>query len=294
MNKRRTIKTKFTKKERMGKFKKNGHRFIAAATAASVTLLMTSCANTEEDIYSSSIVRSDPELYFSSETTIKEPDIITDITTESEALPSLPDIPPEKEETEEPDITDEKEEPVMPDITDDEDEEEPSEENPPEEIPPEEIPDEEEDIKEYIDERVHYIYTEYDTEYIEDPDMYEDEQRVVNEGCTGTILVISYTQYIGGNIYSEWETEEEISVPENRVIIIGTRPCITTKEESSTEIVEKYSTIYEECDTMEEGTTMVKTAGRDAVASRVYLLTYNKGKLVSKELKSEKISERVD
>ena len=141
---------------------------------------------------------------------------------------------------------------------------------------------------------IKYEDTAFETVYIDDPDMYEDEERVEKEGAAGKIQITEYKLYLGGKLQNEWQEREVISEPEERVIRRGTKPIFTYGENTVSETLEKYSTIYEECDTMEVGTKKLKTEGKDSVSVRTYKYTYIKGELTHKELVSEQVTERVD
>ena len=141
---------------------------------------------------------------------------------------------------------------------------------------------------------VTYERMDFETVYVEDSSIYEDEEIVVSEGEYGKKEVVEYKLYLGGKLQNVWHEENVVSEPANRVIKRGTKPIYTTEENTVSETLEKYSTIYEECDTMEIGTTKLKTEGKDSVAVRTYLYTYTKGELTSSELVSESISDRVD
>ena len=134
----------------------------------------------------------------------------------------------------------------------------------------------------------------FDTVYIDDPEMYDDEEVVEVQGTPGKTQVTEYTVYLDGTVQSVYRESVTVSEPQSRVIRRGTKPSVTHEENTVTETLEKYSTIYEECGTMEIGTTKVKTEGQDSVTVKVYRYTYEKGELVKTEVISEQISERVD
>ena len=136
--------------------------------------------------------------------------------------------------------------------------------------------------------------TAFETVYIDDPEMYEDEEKIIEEGACGKVQITEYRVYLGGELTARWEEEKTVSEPQNRVIMRGTKPILRFEENTVTETLEKYSTIYEECGTMEVGTTKLKTEGKNSTAKRTYKYTYTKGELTSSELVAEEISERVD
>ena len=143
-------------------------------------------------------------------------------------------------------------------------------------------------------ESTRYEETAPETVYIDDPEMYEDEQKVMDEGVPGRVQVKEYRVYLGGKLTASWEEKIVVTEAQNRVVTRGTKPVLHFEENTVTETLEKYSTIYEECDTIEVGTTKIKTEGKNSTAKRTYKHTYTKGELTSTELVSEEISERVD
>ena len=148
--------------------------------------------------------------------------------------------------------------------------------------------------EEVTHESTRYEDLEFETFYIENPEMYEDEEKVIENGEQGKLQVTEYKVYLGGKLTAQWEEEITVSEPQKRVIMRGTKPIFHFEENTVTETLEKYSTIYEECDTMEVGTTKLKTEGKNSIAKRTYKFTYTKGELTSKEIIAQEISERVD
>lgn len=143
-------------------------------------------------------------------------------------------------------------------------------------------------------ESVRYEETEFETVYIDDPEAYEDEEEIIEEGAPGKVQVKVFEVWLGGELTAVREERITVSEPQNRVIKRGTKPILHFEENTVTETLEKYSTIYEECDTMEVGTKKLKTEGKDSVSVRTYKYTYIKGELTHKELVSEQVTERVD
>ena len=141
---------------------------------------------------------------------------------------------------------------------------------------------------------VFYEEIPFETVYIDTPDMYDDEQIVKEEGAAGKTEVREHTLYKNGKVKDVWQEKITLAEPQKRVILRGTKPSVEIKENTVTETLEKYSTIYEECGTMEVGTTKLKTEGKNSTAKRTYKYTYTKGELTSSELVAEEISERVD
>lgn len=150
------------------------------------------------------------------------------------------------------------------------------------------------DFIDVINTKSYYEYVPYKTVFVEDDEMYDDETRVIEEGIDGYISVCIYEKYINGIFDSTWTTRNTLTEPKDRIEAVGTKASVYEKEEIITETVEKYSTIYEDCDTMEEGTTAVITQGRDSVVTRKYIVTYTHDKETSRSLVSEEITEKID
>ncbi|MBQ8403557.1 MAG: peptidoglycan DD-metalloendopeptidase family protein [Clostridia bacterium] len=141
---------------------------------------------------------------------------------------------------------------------------------------------------------VFYEEIPFETVYIESPELYDDEEIVQEEGAAGKAEVREHTLYKDGKVQDVWQETLTLAEAKNRVILRGTKPSVEIKENTITETLEKYSTIYEECDTMEVGTTKLKTEGKDSVATRTYRYTYTKGELTGTEIVAEELSTRVD
>ncbi len=280
MNNRRINNDKIVKKQRIRKFREFQRRGVAMAAAASFALMLSSCEEVESIVTSDTVARSEQKQTESStaETTSSAADIPfvppADIFTENGPL-GAPDIP----EVTEPPVT---EPPAteLPVTT------------PPVTEPPitEPTPEPMEEVRTSI----HFESIPYSTVYVKNDNMYDDERVVTVAGRSGNVQITVYSTYVDGVLMDRRTERRTISDPQTCVITVGTKPSLTTEEKTVTETVEKYSTIYEECDTMDVGTTKVKTEGKDSVATRTYRYTYKRGELTGKELISESISERVD
>ena len=302
MNKIKRNSNKIVKKERIRKFHEFERRAVAVATAASFAFMLSSCEEIESPATTDGYTG---ETSFTEVTTVKTSDTSRETVESSSSAevqePQTPDIDfpdifdddaieapdqptegdkGESEETEIPDIPDKPETPEGP--------------KPEDTLPKED--EEDEKAEPVIEERISYHYETISRKivYVYDANMYDDESVVTNEGRDGTVRITVYSTFIDGVLDSSYSQRETISFSQNRVITVGTKPSVTTEEKTVKETVEKYSTIYEECDTMEVGTTQIKTAGKDSVATRTYRYTYTRGTLTSTELISEIISERVD
>lgn len=275
-------KSKLVKKDKILRFREFERRTAALALASSFAIMMSSCGAAQAPNTVDTSARSS----------------ITEIsTTETEKLPQASEEMTQETTTEEQTtaIFESTETTAKP-------QEPPQTTLPPETLPPKtEAPivpdgpakDESEPITE-VRESVFFESIPYRTIYIDDDTLYDDETIVESEGKNGSIKITIYSTYIDGVWQSDRSKRETISFSQERVIRRGTKISITSEEKTITETVEKYSTIYEECDTMEIGTTKIKTEGKDSVATRVFRYIYKHGTLFETKLISESISERVD
>ena len=284
MNNRRTNNSKIVKKQRIRKFREFQRSAAAIAAAASFALTLSSCEDVAE-----SVSTTYQKTQNGTEQTQSAP---ADQTTASEELPFIPpdDIEEPDESLGAPSVT---EPPATePPVT-----EPPATEPPVTEPPVTEPPVTEPPVVEPVIEvrqSIHFETIPYSTVYVKNDNMYDDESVVFVQGKNGSVQITVYTTYVDG-VKTESRSERKVlSSAQNCVIHVGTKPSVTTEEKTVTETVEKYSTIYEECDTMDVGTTKVKTEGKDSVATRTYRYTYTRGTLTGTELISESISERVD
>ncbi|MBO5020237.1 MAG: G5 domain-containing protein, partial [Clostridia bacterium] len=272
MNNRRINNSKIVKKQKIRKFNEFQKSAVALA-AASFALTLSSCEDMAQNAQTTQ------------QRTQKEPSQ-TQSTAQEETYASttLPFLPP-------PDIF------TDGGILDAPDGTEPPATEPPATEPPATEPPVTEPAPEPVVEvrqSIHFEKIPYSTFYAKDPNMYDDESVVTTKGKEGTVKITVYSTYTDGVLTSSRSERETVSFSQACVITVGTKPSVTTEEKTVTETVEKYSTIYEECDTMDVGTTKVKTEGKDSVATRTYRYTYKRGELTGRELISESISERVD
>ena len=273
MNNRRINNSKIVKKQKIRKFNEFQKSAVALAAAASFALTLSSCEDMAQNAQTTQ------------QRTQKEPSQ-TQSTAQEETYASttLPFLPP-------PDIF------TDGGILDAPDGTEPPATEPPATEPPATEPPVTEPAPEPVVEvrqSIHFEKIPYSTFYAKDPNMYDDESVVTTKGKEGTVKITVYSTYTDGVLTSSRSERETVSFSQACVITVGTKPSVTTEEKTVTETVEKYSTIYEECDTMDVGTTKVKTEGKDSVATRTYRYTYKRGELTGRELISESISERVD
>ncbi len=132
------------------------------------------------------------------------------------------------------------------------------------------------------------------TVYIDAPELYDDEEIVKEEGSAGKAEVREHTLYKDGKVQDVWQEKVIHTEAKDRVVLRGTKPSVEIKENTVTETLEKYSTIYKECDTMEIGTTKLETAGKHSTVKKTYRYTYVKGELTGTEVIAEETFGRVD
>ena len=277
MNNKRINNDKIVKKQRIRKFREFQRRGAAIAAAASFALALSSC----EEV--ASIVTSDTSASAEQEQTQTSAET-------SSTLTDIPFVPPSDIFTEEEEL----DAPDIPTVTEPAVTEPPVTEPPVTEPPVTEPPITETEPAQEVTTIVYFESIPYNTVYVENENMYDDERVVTVAGRSGNVQVTVYSTYVDGVLMDRKTERIKLSEPQACVITVGTKPSVTTEEKTVTETVEKYSTIYEECDTMDIGTTKVKTEGKDSVATRTYRFTYTRGSLTGKELISESISERVD
>lgn len=267
-------KSKLVKKDKILRFREFEKKTAALALASSFALMMTACGTAQSTYTGETSTRS--TLVQTSAETEKVPseskETTSTIVSEEQTtiiFETTEATIPEPPQTTAPTETDA---PIVPDVSEEEETEERTE----------------------IRESVFFESIPYRTVYIDDDSLYDDENVVESEGANGTVKITIYSTYINGIWQSESSKRETISFSKERVIRRGTKPSITYEEKTITETVEKYSTIYEECDTMEIGTTKIKTEGKNSVATRNFRYIYKHGVLSETILISESISERVD
>ena len=300
MNNRKINNNKIVKKQKIRKFNEFQKSAVALAAAASFALTLSSCEDVAQSVETTS-QRTQKEPTQTQGTAAEEtygnttlpfvppPDIFPDDGPDGTEPPESDPAVIEPPVTEPPINTDHPA--TQPPVTD------PPVTEPPVTEPPVTQPPETEPAPEPVVEvrqSIHFEKIPFSTFYAKDPNMYDDESVVTTKGKEGTVKITVYSTYTDGVLTSSRSERETISFSQACVITVGTKPSITAEEKTVTETVEKYSTIYEECDTMDVGTTKVKTEGKDSVATRTYRYTYKRGELTGKELISESISERVD
>lgn len=134
-----------------------------------------------------------------------------------------------------------------------------------------------------------YRYVSYETRYVYSDDYTEGTRIVSEEGKRGKILVTTTKIYENGRLVDTDTTERVIYAPRDRVIIIGTAPKITTEIVTEKADILPFATVYEYDDNRYDDDMTVLEEGSDGYTVREYLITYENGEKVSKELLSEEM-----
>ena len=131
----------------------------------------------------------------------------------------------------------------------------------------------------------------YETERKENPDLYEDEEKVVQEGQEGKITKEYEVTYIKGEEEDRQEGRVVESVdPVKEIIEFGTKPVMTTGTEKH-QVEEVLPVVEKEDPELLEGQTRTE-AGSPKVTEITEEITYERGKEVSREtIKEEVIDE---
>ncbi len=132
-----------------------------------------------------------------------------------------------------------------------------------------------------------YRYIPYDTSYVYSEDYEEGVRIVFSEGKRGKIRVTTTKIYENGKLMDTQTVEKTISSAEDRVIIIGTAPKITTETITDKTDILPFATVYEYDDNRYDDDVTVLEEGSDGYTVREYLVTYEGGEEISKELLSE-------
>ena len=131
----------------------------------------------------------------------------------------------------------------------------------------------------------------YETDRKENPDLYEDEEKVVQEGQVGKITKEYKVTYIKG----EETDRQEVRVVENvepvtEIVEYGTKPVMSTGTESH-EVEEALPVVEKEDPELLEGETRTEP-GTPKVTKIIEEITYERGKEISrKTIKEEVIDE---
>ncbi len=128
----------------------------------------------------------------------------------------------------------------------------------------------------------------FETRYVYDDTLYEDEKKTVTKGKNGYTLYTYLVTYENNSEISRELLSTSVFPPVHEEIRIGTKPVTTEKTETVKENTVAYTTRYEYDETLDYGLKQLKTAGKNGYTEKTYRITYYKGTEQKKELISEK------
>ena len=125
-----------------------------------------------------------------------------------------------------------------------------------------------------------------ETEYVYSDDEYEDVRYVLKYGRDGLLQITKTGYYSDGKLFIEDSEEKILSEPENKKILVGTKPIISTDHITERESVPFETETVTDGD-MYEDERITEREGVCGVVLRVYEVTYERGEEVSRKLISE-------
>lgn len=125
-----------------------------------------------------------------------------------------------------------------------------------------------------------------ETEYVYSDDEYEDVSYVLKYGRDGLLQITKTGYYSDGKLFIEDSEEKILSEPENKKILVGTKPIISTDHITERESVPFETETVTDGD-MYEDERITEREGVCGVVLRVYEVTYERGEEVSRKLISE-------
>ena len=123
----------------------------------------------------------------------------------------------------------------------------------------------------------------FDTHYIYDENLYDDESMILQEGADGYTISVYRVIYENGEEISRERISYTVTDPKAQEILAGTKPSYTEETETLKENIISFPTRYEYDGTLEKGITQIKTNGADGYTESVYKITYYKGKEIGRE-----------
>lgn len=123
----------------------------------------------------------------------------------------------------------------------------------------------------------------FDTHYIYDENVYDDERIVLREGKNGFSVSTYRVFYENGIEVSRELLSESLTPPEAEEIIVGTKPSVTESTETVRGANIPFGTRYEYDSSLEAGKTVLRTEGANGYTESTYRITYYKGEEVSRE-----------
>ena len=127
----------------------------------------------------------------------------------------------------------------------------------------------------------------FDTHYIYDENVYDDERIVLREGKNGFSVSTYRVFYENGVEISRELIFKSVTAPEVEEILVGTKPSVTEATETVRGEDVPFGTRYEYDPSLESGKTILRTEGVNGYTESTYRITYYKGEEISREWLSD-------
>jgi len=134
----------------------------------------------------------------------------------------------------------------------------------------------------------------FDTHYIYDENLYDDENIILKEGADGYTLSVYRVIYENGKEIGRERISATVIQPQAQEMIVGVKPAYTEKTETLKENFISFPTRYEYDSTLEKGITQIKIHGADGYTESTYRITYYKGEEIGRECVSSETSAPVE
>lgn len=143
---------------------------------------------------------------------------------------------------------------------------------------------------EYVD-KERFEDLPFETEYMEDPEMAKDEEKVVQEGVLGKVKIIDRIYSASGvELRTEELSRETITEPVKKIIKVGTKVVEKKDEISKVDIPFEKKTELDP--TLPKGETKMKQEGVKGLKEVKEKVTYTNGNETAREMIDEKILEK--
>ena len=134
----------------------------------------------------------------------------------------------------------------------------------------------------------------FDTHYIYDENVYDDERIVLREGKNGVSVFTYRVFYENGVEVSRELISESVTAPEPEEIIVGTKPSVTESTVTVRGENIPFGTRYEYDSSLEAGKTVLRTEGASGYTESTYRITYYKGEEISREWIADQVCAPVE
>ena len=124
----------------------------------------------------------------------------------------------------------------------------------------------------------------FDTKYIYDENLYDDDRIVLREGKNGHTVSTYRVYYENGREVKRELLSQTVTEPEAQEIIVGTKPSASEKTETFKDAIVPFGVRYEYDAVLEAGKTVVRVQGADGYTESSYRITYYRGEEVSRDL----------